>query len=177
MDRRPKQRDRGLGERGRDEESVACALREGRESVRDERAQLGGYRKRVSRSERSAQLSQRAREFHREEGIAAGRLDDAAEDRPGESDADPREDDLVDRAEAERSDLYAPDSVVAQRVAEAERERIAASRPPGEKRPNLLGLDTAKRKFEQLRRGRVQPLHVVDRDDERAASAQRAQST
>jgi hypothetical protein len=72
----------------------------------------------------------------------------ASQERPGESPAEPPEHDVVDRAEAERSDLHAPDGGPAQRMPEAERKRLTAGGPPGEKNSDRICSDTSKRELE-----------------------------
>ena len=121
---------------------------------------------------------ERAGQLQREERIAARPLVDAEQRLPREGPAEPVAQEPVDRADAERSHRQPPDALRAERLLEPRRLR-PLDEPPGEQQAHVARVEPSQRERERARRGRVEPLDVVDGDQHRArarraASARRA---
>ena len=72
----------------------------------------------------------------------------------------------MQRASAERIDLHALEPLVVERELQL-RDREAVAEPAGEEQADVLLRQAAHRERQGARRGRVQPLDVVDRDQDR----------
>ena len=74
----------------------------------------------------------------------------------------------MQRAGAQRADADAFQPLVAERTVEAKRRRVAARRTQREEEPDRTALEPSSGELEHSRRGAVEPLDVVDRDDDRS---------
>ena len=99
---------------------------------------------------------------------------DAEQRLPREGPVEPVVQEAVQRADAERPDRQPPDALLLERLFELRRPR-AFPEPPREQHEHAVGLDPSQREREHGRRGRVEPLDVVDGDHERPALAQELQ--
>ena len=110
---------------------------------------------------RQAALDQRAPDLQGEQGVAQRRVGDAAHERPRHAEPEPLRQQATRRVEIERADLDALAS-------EHALERRPAAGPPGqEERDPLLG-EPRPGEGQRLGGGRVEPLQVVDRHQQRA---------
>ena len=107
---------------------------------------------------------ERAAELDGEQRVPAGRLREADERRPAEHVVEVVAQEVVQRAEAERPDV---DAQVAVDAVEPERERPARAAPHGRRHADALRREAPERVREDLDRRRVEPLDVVDGDQER----------
>ena len=136
----------------------------------DERLQRLRDRQRLRRIDVRAE---RAGELEREERVPARGLVEAEQRRPREHAAEPSLQDRVQRARAERADLHALEPLVVDRELEL-RHRDAVPEPAGEEQADVLLRQSPQRERQSARRGRVEPLDVVDRDQNRLALASRS---
>jgi hypothetical protein len=115
---------------------------------------------------------ERTRELEGVERVASRDLVDAEQRRPGDDPGEPPLDDPLDRTEAQRADPKALDPLLADGVLEGGRRPALAETSRPEQQDRRLG-EPADREPERVGGGRVEPLDVVDRDDERALLGQR----
>ena len=156
-----------------------CGDREG--AARDRRQVVQpGFDERVERHRQplaglQVQRSRlhRAPELEREERVPARELVHVMEDRAGGHPAEPELQQALDGAEAERGQVEAIEAIGG--PVEAERRRRGARRPLREQEADGLVRQAPCREGEHRRGGPVEPLHVVDGDDERRGARQRAQ--
>ena len=168
----------------------ACPLEQGHRR----RAERGGERQRVARRRGQAgdpgahQILERpghgkrlkrvgirvddAGQFEREEGVSARSLVDAKEGLPGEGCAEVVAQEPVDGADAERLHAQRLDMLGAEGLFENRRLRSLRIGAPGEQEEHAASAEPSQRERQRARRGRVEPLEVVDRDDKRLVRAQ-----
>jgi hypothetical protein len=106
---------------------------------------------------------QRPADLEREERVAEGRVDEAAHQTAREAEAEAVEQELARRAEAQRSHVEAFEL----RWSNGPLERRHSTGALREQEADRSRLESGGRKREHLTRRRVEPLHVVDRDQER----------
>jgi hypothetical protein len=99
---------RWVCESGNNPRNLEPRRREPVEALVHELVQVRGDRQRLAGGQPAAPSLDRARELECEERISAGRLPDPQERRPGENRADPRSQQFVQGAEAERAELLFP---------------------------------------------------------------------
>ena len=81
----------------------------------------------------------------------------------------------MQRADAQRADADAFQPLIAERTVEAKRRRAAARRTQREEESDRTSLEPASGELEHARRGAVEPLDVVDRDDDRSRRSEVAE--
>lgn len=148
---------------GSHERSLARGGRERVQTTGDEVVERRGDRKRPAAI---MHVSERAADLQREERVAAGGLRDPDERGPGRRRTEVRSEQVVQRAKRQRADLGPEDRIPPQP------ERRFDARPPCEQQPHSSG-QAARGELEPARRSPVEPLHVVDRDDERLTLRER----
>ena len=77
----------------------------------------------------------------------------------------------MEGADAERSDLERPSVVDTERRLQLRRPRVVGE-PSREQKTHVGFVEPPQRERQRTRRGRIEPLNVVDRDHERLASTQ-----
>ena len=112
-----------------------------------------------------------AGQFEREERVPARALVDPEQRLPREWSVEPVVQKAVQGADAEGPDRQPPDALLLERLFELRWPR-ALDCAPREQHEHAVGLDPSQREREHRRRGRVEPLDVVDRDHDRPALAQ-----
>jgi hypothetical protein len=117
---------------------------------------------------------QRAGQFQREERIPAGHLVDAEQCLAGEGSAEPAKQEPVNRADAERPHTQPLDPFRIERPLESRPPR-PVDEPSSEQQTHVAARQSSQRERERARRGWVEPLDVVDRDQNRFALAQQVQ--
>ena len=150
-----------------DEQRLPRLLRQRAQSLADEVLERVGYRQRLRGIERRSHV-ERPRQLEREEGIAARCIVQPQQGRTWESESEPVTDETLDRADAERPDGQSLDHSGKRRL--ERRRRLAAA---GEEDPDRLAVEPPQREREHIRRRRIEPLDVVDREQQRAAGGQR----
>jgi hypothetical protein len=115
-----------------------------------------------------------ARKLHREEGVSIRSLMNAEQCLARERSAEPVAKELVERADAERSHRQALDRFLPERLVETRRLRFV-NETPGQQNANVACGEPAGRKCERARRGCVEPLDVVDGDQNRLIFAEKLQ--
>ena len=119
-------------------------------------------------------LAQGTPELERKEGISARDLVDAQQRRPRERPAEPRLQDPVQRAGTERADVLALDRFAVERKLELGSVG-ATPEPAGEKQPDVLALQAPQRELQGGSRRSVQPLDIVDREQDRLTLGEQVQ--
>ena len=114
---------------------------------------------------------ERAPEFEREQRVAERRVDQAPKQMTREAETEPLVQKLPYPAQAQRTHLEALDARRPDRPLERRRSTGAL----GEQEADGGRLEPWRRELQHFERRRVEPLHVVDRDQERPAIGQRAQ--
>ena len=145
----------------------------GRAGVRPRDAsRLSRHRQRLRRID---VRSERAGELERVERVPAGGLVETEERGPGEDPPEPELERPVQRTGAERSDEEALETVV-DRLLEAGRRRTDPDATGEQQADPCLG-QPPQSEGERVRRRRVQPLDVVDRDEHGPALGERLERT
>ena len=150
-----------------DEQRLPRLLRQRAQPLADEVLERVGYRQRLRGIERRPRV-ERSRQLEREEGIAARCIVQPQQGRTWESESEPVTDETLDRADAERPDGQSLDRSWKRRL--ERRRRLAAA---GEEDPDRLAVEPPQRERERIRRRGIEPLDVVDREQQRAAGGQR----
>ena len=107
-----------------------------------------------------------AGQLQREERVPARPLVDAEQRLAREGPAEPVAQEPMERADAERSHRQPLDALRAERLLESRRLR-SVDEPPGEQQEHAARGEPSQRERERARRGGVEPLDVVDRDEKR----------
>ena len=111
-----------------------------------------------------------AGQLEREERVPARPLVDAEQRLAGERPAEPVPQEPMERADAERPHRQAPDGLRAERPLES-RRLLRRRAPPGEQQAHGLAPSRAERERQRVRRRGIEPLEIVDRDEERPVLA------
>ena len=112
-------------------------------------------------------------QLQREERITAGPLVDAEQRLAGERPPETVAQQPMERADAERSNRQPLDALRIQRLLQP--GRLGASdEPPGEQQENRARSESSQRERKRARRGRVEPLNVVDGNQNRLPLAEQA---
>ncbi len=159
--------ERGGAGHSHDEQCLPRLLRQRAQPLADEVLERVGYRQRLRGIERRPRV-ERPRQLEREEGIAARCIVQPQQGRTWESESEPVTDETLDRADAERPDGQSLDRPGKRRL--ERRRRLAAA---GEEDPDRLAVEPPQRERERIRRRGIEPLDVVDREQQRAAGGQR----
>ena len=145
-------------------QTLEALVQEGRE---------GGWERQVlAWNRRGAAPLQRGGELEREERVARGRLAEPEQRRTGERDIQARAEELVCRADAEPAQLDPLEPGVGQGWPEPLRRRAAN----GQQSSDRLALEPRHPEAKCRERGPVEPLDVVDAEDERACGCEEPQS-
>ena len=152
-------------------EAPACDRRQVVQPGFDERVER--HRKPLAGSQVQRSRLHRAAELEREERVPARELVHVMQDRAGGHPAEPKLEQALDGAEAERGQVEAVEAIGG--PVEAERRRRRARRPLREQQADGLFPEASRSEGEHRRGGPVEPLHVVDGDDERRGACHGAQ--
>ena len=165
--RRPLENGRRRAGEGRGgEHEVPGALRQAAQALRHELLDIAGHRKRLTQGVSVSLARERLRHLEGEEGIASRDLRQTCQGRSSQGIAEPRPDQLVQTGEGERSGGDTLDALRRKRSRKPERELDTDGRAAGEQQAGASG-QPAHGELERLPRRRVEPLHVVDRDEQR----------
>jgi hypothetical protein len=102
---------------------------------------------------------------------------DAEEQRARQREVEPHSDQLVERRDGHRAERQARQSLVAYREGELCRLRLLRRQSHRREQPHRLRLETSGAEREHEGGGGVEPLEVVDGDDERALGRESPHST
>jgi hypothetical protein len=162
-ERRLEQPGRGLGAHGRDQQGLPHRLGQRAQPVGEQRLEVAGDRQGAAVLELPAVLPQRAPDLERVERVAAGGLVQLPQRRPGERRAEAAAEQLVQRAQAERAETE-PVHVPGERPFQLERRPSAPVAPSRHQQADRLVPEPLRREPDQVRRRRVEPLDVVERE-------------
>jgi hypothetical protein len=160
-----------LGQRGRHKQRLPGRRRQRPSAAGDQGLDVAGHWQRLARR-RDPSLEQDPRDLQRKQGIAVGRLRHAHEHRPRQRPAELGLDDLVEGRDVQGTDTNPDDPVVRQRPLQAQPVGVRVTGPAGGQDPHPRGLKPPHGKVQHAGRWRVQPLQVVDRDQERLVRCQ-----
>ena len=161
---RLEQRHRRSGERGHGDERLAHLRGQRAEPLRDEGAKALGQ-KDVDTVGADRAVGQRAPDLEREERVPARGLVHSHEHRPGQVERQPTPQEPVDRPDRQRRNPEPTEP----REGAVELER-RLDRQPAHRRqyPDRLALQPPEHEAEEVSRARIDPLRIVDREEERA---------
>ena len=134
-----------------------------------------GHSPRPAGSRCRLRLGELASELQREERVPARRLLQSRQLRSRQLQIEPPSEQVVQRAQAERSNPEPLQPLFGERLLELERRREAGHLPQRHQRGDRLVAQAAEGDLEHGRRGRVEPLDIVERDDHRTVLCERAQ--
>jgi hypothetical protein len=142
------------------------------EPCADERAKARGDRQRLVKRRLAAMLLDRPPELEREEGVAAGGLVEAHQRWARHAHPKTQPEKLMESGEGER-----PEAEPLRWEPGLERDRgwLAIGETDSREHANRLSHQTAEGEGKDSRRGLVEPLGIVDRDEQRAATGERAE--
>ncbi len=153
------------GQGGGHEQGLLGRLREGRDAGPDQSLQRGGDGQWLVRSRLAVLHHQGAADLEDEQGVARRRRRQAGEERPAQGDPDPALDELAEGGERQRRQDDVLEHVVGQ--LEQRRRGCTGRHPGGEEQPHPVGQPPC-HEVEHPLRLRVEPLDVVDSDEDRA---------
>ena len=176
IDRLTKRRLEQLGRRvrahRRDEQRVSDTFGQHAKALGEKLAEILGDRKCAVELDAPAAVLERSGDVEGEERIPAGHLVKPPQRRPRERHAQARAEQLVQRTQAQRADADPGDSV-RQRALQLERRTPAAVAASRHQHTDGLHAKAPHSEPDQVRRRRIEPLHVVDREHDRAPSRKR----
>jgi hypothetical protein len=165
--------ERRLGQGRGGEKRLSGVGREPFESLLDERVEARGQR--LARFQPDRAALDCPGELEREERVSARELVQATELGAGENHGDPVPQEAVERAEAERPERQPPESLLGERAVETERHPAAVPLSPlREEEHDALLLEATKPELQHQGRRAVEPLDVVDCDQQRAGLRERS---
>ena len=161
---------RRRSKRGDSDERFPHATGQRTQALRYDGPQAFGQRQ-VDAVDTDGAVRQSTSQLEREEGVTAGGPVHADENRSGQCEPEPTPQEPVDCADREWLDGKPAETG----EAAVERERNLDLAPPHRrKNGDRFGLQPAQREREDIRGARVEPLNIVDRDEERALLSQRS---
>ena len=152
-------------------EHLANLLGQRRQARRDQPGERRGNGQPLTRARAPARLLERAPELERVERIPARRVVKLDQRRPRKRDAEPLAQQTMRRADAQRAEPQPPQPLARKRALEPERSRLRAAAAARDENRDRRCRQPSKREREHGRRRRIQPLHVVDRNQQRPARA------
>ena len=167
--------DRGMCMRRCGEQELAALRRQCEQASVDEVVQRLGDRQGLPSIHGDAASLQVADDLEGVERVAAGRVAHFVENRPRQHQSQVGLHDAMQRAGVEWTHIDLRDAVAGQRTSELAEEVAFESRTAREEHADALGLQSSARVGEACGRGRVEPLDVIDRDDDGAIVGERTQ--
>ena len=131
-------------------------------------------RRNRQRLRRIDNLVQRTRKLQREERVAAGALVKAEQRGPREHPPEPSQQKTVQRAQAQRADGEMLDDAPVHSKLERGHPDVVLE-PAGAEKPDVAVVQTPQRESKRAHGRRIQPLHVVDRNQDRLAISEQMQ--
>ena len=116
-------------------------------------------------------IDELASDLEREQRIPEGRIEDAAEEMPRQRQSEPPEQDAPRRPEAQRADVQDLEPTCLERLLEGRRRPSAL----GEQNADVALVEPSRSVGERGGRRRVEPLEVVDRNEQRCRGCEGAQ--
>jgi len=117
-----------------------------------------------------------ARELERKHRVPAGRLVHAQQRWAAEADGNPRAQEVPQRTGAQRPELELYDTIDAECLHEIERIALVSGLTQRHQHPDRERADSSNSECDHPPRGRIEPLHIVDRHQHRSACCERVQS-
>ena len=149
--------------RRRGDQEVAALGRQGEQATVDEVVEGVGYRQGLPGLDGHARARERAHDLERVEGVSARGLMHLRQQRSRQRDVEVGLHDLVQRREIERADVQVAAARGAPQLVD---ERALEARAAREQDTDVLALESSRGIRERPRGRRVEPLHVVDGDEE-----------
>ena len=159
--------DRRAGERRGEEDDVARIGREPGEATAEELVQALGDGQGLAGGRPGARADELAPQLQREERVARRRLLNTDELRPRQIEADPLSQQVVERPQAQRADRESREPIRRKRAIELHRDGRVGRRPHRREQADTLVTQAAERDLQHTGRRRVEPLEVVEREDDR----------
>ena len=174
-DDRRHERDSWLGKCCGSPERGASLRRQRGEPAAGELMHTRGYRQGLARIERSPVTLERAGKLEREEGVAARAFVDPPERRSRESGVEAVAEESAQRPEAERTYSDAVHSLLGKSCLELERDLLLPA-PACSQQCDRLVIEAPQRELQHRRGTAVEPLQVVDSNEQGRRPCKRAQS-
>ena len=165
-------RDARLRERRGREHDPLRGLRKLPHACRRELLEAGRQRQRPAHGRVRRRRVERPRDLQREERVAARGVGHSREQGARQRRSEPTVDEVVELGQRERPRHDALDAALRKRPREPERQLLAACRSASQEQAEP-SRQPAGRERERSLGGRVEPLHVVDSDEHRAALRER----
>jgi hypothetical protein len=159
---------RRVRERRNDSRDLDPGSAEAIEALVNELLQVRGKGQLLARTYPTAASPERARELEGEERISARRFPDTQERRSGNGSAGARSQQLVQRTDAERAQLDGPEPSLQDTATEPEGHLVARGQDDGDR----LCLEAGESEPEHRQRRCVEPLDVIDREQEPVADGE-----
>ena len=173
-DRALEQLERRLGESGREEQRLAGALGESRQPGEEELPKVLRDRQRLAGLDVVIRVAQGASQLESEERPSSGGLVHAQQQRTPEREVETCPAQLVDRRDRHRAERQARE-LRRDRLGYIRGRRHVRGDPHRREQADGSRVEAARGEREHECGGPVQPLQVVDRDDDRAVDRQHAQ--
>ena len=164
-------RDRGLAEQRNRLEHLANLLRQRRQPRRDETGERRRNRQPLTRAGAFTRLLERAPELERIERIPARRLVKLDKRRSRKRDTEPLAQQTMSRADTQRAEPQSPQQLVRKRAIEPERSCFFAAAAACDENRGRRRRKPPKRERQHRGRRRIEPLHVINRNQQRPAAA------
>ena len=171
--RRRDQLDRRPGERRDLEEDVDRLRRQPGEAAAEQLVQALRHSQRPAGRRSRVRPDELAAELEREERVARRCLLDAGELRPRQLEPEPLLEQMVERAQAERAEREPLSRSSGKARSSSNGAATLRRLPQRRQQTDALVAQTAESDLEHAGRGRVEPLDVVERDEDRALLRQR----
>ena len=169
--RRRHELDRRSCERGDQQQDVERLAGEACQPASEQLAQALGHAQRLARRRSRVRSDELPAELQCKERVARGRLLHAGELGPRQLEPQPFLEQAVHGGERERADRQSLEPLVRERALELDRARHLRSQPQRGQQPDRLLSKTPKRDLERTRRRRVEPLDVIEGDQDGPCSA------
>ena len=157
------------------EQKVTALLRQSRQPPMDETVQRLGNVQRLAAIDGDAATLQRANDLQGIERVATGHVPHLVENRPRQDQSQMRLHDVVQSSGVEWANLEGFHAVGGQRASKLLHQEAVESRTTREEQPDALGPKPPAGERKATSRGWVEPLDVVDRNDDGPLVGERAQ--
>ncbi len=168
---------RGPRECRDDEDRLPGLRRERLESVPNQRVEIRRYGKRLSHDGQDIAQRERPGQFEGQEWVAAGGIAQPPQDRSREAHFQPFGQQAPDRADAEGLDFQARSALGRERATDRLHDAPANPRTHRADHHDRLDSEPPQGEGDGLGRGRIPPLEVVHRDEERLGGCKQSKDT
>ena len=159
--------DRRSRQSGNEQQDVERLAGEARQPASEQLAQALGHAQRLARGRSRVRSDQLAAQLERKERVARGRLLHAGELGPCQLEPQPLLEQVPHGGERQRADGQPLEPLVRERALELDRARKVRSQPQSGQEHDRLVSETPERDLERARRRWVEPLDIVEGDEDR----------